>query len=59
VYDVDDAYKLVKIIQGQPGRVGAQAWNGDVVTVGSEDGVVWEHDGRMPSLVIQRRLLGH
>jgi hypothetical protein len=57
MHDVD-ACKLVKTIQCQPGRVGTLAWNGDI-TSESEDGVILEHDGRTPSLVVQRRLLGH
>jgi hypothetical protein len=62
VYDVD-AYKLVKTIQGQPGRVGSLAWNGDVVTSGNEDGVMMaEHLDLLHKedyYVIRERLVGN
>lgn len=59
VWDAE-AHNLIKIIQGQPGRVGALSWHGDVSSSGSEDGIILsEHDGTTPSLVVQRTLLGH
>jgi cell division cycle protein 20 (cofactor of APC complex) len=53
------AKKPIKTMEGQSGRVGVLAWNGDVVTSGSYDGLIVEHDVRTPSLVLERRSVFH
>ena len=53
------AKKPIKMMEGQAGRVGALAWNGDVVTSGSFNGLIMERDVRTPSLVLERRSAFH
>jgi cell division cycle 20-like protein 1 (cofactor of APC complex) len=40
-------------------RVGALTWNRDLVTSGNCEGLILERDTRTPSLVADRRLVGH
>ena len=49
----------IKMMESQAGRVGALAWNGDVVTSGSFNGLIMERDVRTPSLVLERRSAFH
>lgn len=58
VWDVAQK-NLIKEMQGQSGRVDALAWNGDVLTSGSYDGLILERDVRTPSLVLERRSIFH
>ncbi|XP_023724837.1 fizzy-related protein homolog, partial [Cryptotermes secundus] len=53
------ARKPIKMMEVQSGRVSALAWNGDVVTLGSFNGLIVEHDVRTPSLVVERRSAFH
>jgi cell division cycle 20-like protein 1 (cofactor of APC complex) len=41
------------------GGVGAVAWNGDVVSTGSRDGLIVQRDIRAPSPAVERELVGH
>jgi cell division cycle 20-like protein 1 (cofactor of APC complex) len=58
VWDVA-AKERIKMMDGQSGRVGTLAWNGDVVTSGSYDGLILERDVRTPSLILERRSVFH
>ncbi|KDR10117.1 fizzy-related protein homolog isoform X2 [Zootermopsis nevadensis] len=49
----------VNELQGHSDRVGALAWNGDVLSSGSRDKLILQRDVRTPSLVTERRLVGH
>ena len=40
-------------------RVGALAWNGDMLSSGSRDRQIFQRDIRTPSQVPERRLVGH
>jgi cell division cycle 20-like protein 1 (cofactor of APC complex) len=51
--------KRIKMLQGHAGRVGALAWNENVLSSGSLDGPILQRDTRTPSLVAERRLVGH
>ncbi|XP_021930487.1 fizzy-related protein homolog isoform X1 [Zootermopsis nevadensis] len=51
--------KQVNMLLGQSARVGALAWNGDVLSSGSRDRLILQRDVRTPSLVTERRLVGH
>jgi hypothetical protein len=52
VWDVVQS-NLIKVMQGQSGRMDALAWNGDVLTSGSYNGLIMEHNVRTPSLVLE------
>jgi hypothetical protein len=43
IWDVA-ADKLIKIIDGHSGRLGALAWTGDTVLSGSREGRILQHD---------------
>ncbi|XP_017770083.1 PREDICTED: fizzy-related protein homolog isoform X2 [Nicrophorus vespilloides] len=58
VWDVA-ANKQVNKLQGHTARVGALAWNGDVLSSGSRDRIILQRDTRTPPTVIERRLGGH
>ncbi|XP_050069704.1 fizzy-related protein homolog [Anopheles maculipalpis] len=58
VWDVA-ASKQVNKLQGHSARVGALAWNGDVLSSGSRDRLIMQRDTRTPSQVPERRLAGH
>ncbi|KAK9686862.1 WD domain, G-beta repeat [Popillia japonica] len=49
----------VNKLQGHSARVGALAWNGDVLSSGSRDRLILQRDTRTPPTVIERRLVGH
>lgn len=52
------AQKRVSTIEGHTARVGALAWNGDMLSSGSRDRLILQRDARTPSPV-ERRLIGH
>ncbi|XP_029345814.1 fizzy-related protein homolog [Acyrthosiphon pisum] len=58
VWDIA-AEKQVNSLTGHAGRVGAIAWNGDVVSSGSRDRNIFLRDMRGPSLSTCRRYAGH
>jgi cell division cycle 20-like protein 1 (cofactor of APC complex) len=58
VWDVA-ANRRINVMQGHLSRVGALAWNGDVVSSGSLDRNILQRDVRTPSSVVERRLVGH
>ncbi|XP_058823501.1 fizzy-related protein homolog [Topomyia yanbarensis] len=58
VWDVA-ASKQVNKLQGHSARVGALAWNGDVLSSGSRDRLIMQRDTRTPAQVSERRLVGH
>ncbi|XP_019874921.1 fizzy-related protein homolog [Aethina tumida] len=51
--------KQVNKLQGHTARVGALAWNGDVLSSGSRDRLILQRDTRTPPTVTERRLVGH
>lgn len=51
--------KQVNKLMGHSARVGALAWNGDVLSSGSRDRMILQRDVRTPSIVQERRLVGH
>lgn len=51
--------KQVNKLVGHSARVGALAWNGDVLTSGSRDKDIFLRDVRTPCLVPEKRLVGH
>ncbi|KAJ8927634.1 hypothetical protein NQ314_019876, partial [Rhamnusium bicolor] len=51
--------KQVNKLQGHTARVGALAWNGDVLSSGSRDRLILQRDTRTPPNVTERRLAGH
>ncbi|XP_050529116.1 fizzy-related protein homolog isoform X2 [Daktulosphaira vitifoliae] len=53
------AEKQINSLAGHTGRVGAIAWNGDVVSSGSRDRKILLRDMRSPSLSICRKYSGH
>ncbi|XP_026467118.1 fizzy-related protein homolog [Ctenocephalides felis] len=58
VWDVA-ANKQVNKLHGHSARVGALAWNGDLLSSGSRDRLILQRDTRTPSVVPERRLAGH
>ncbi|XP_015759670.1 PREDICTED: fizzy-related protein homolog [Acropora digitifera] len=52
------AQKRVSTIEGHTARVGALAWNGDMLSSGSRDRLILQRDVRTPNPV-ERRLIGH
>jgi cell division cycle 20-like protein 1 (cofactor of APC complex) len=51
--------KQIKIIPGHARRVGTLAFNGNVLSSGSQDTLILQRDIRTPSHVAERRLVGH
>lgn len=49
----------VTVLEGHTARVGALAWNGDVLSSGSRDRHILQRDVRTPSVVPERKLIGH
>jgi len=47
------------VLEGHTARVGALAWNGDILSSGSRDRHILQRDVRTPSIVPERRLVGH
>ncbi|GFT82417.1 hypothetical protein NPIL_335901 [Nephila pilipes] len=58
VWDVG-GNKCVSVLEGHSARVGALAWNGDILSSGSRDRLILQRDVRTPSLTPERRLGGH
>lgn len=58
VWDVT-ASKRVTVLEGHTARVGALAWNGDILSSGSRDRLIYQRDVRTPSIVPARKLSGH
>jgi WD40 repeat protein len=58
VWDVA-ANKQLNKMEGRLGRVCSLAWNGDVLSSGSSDTLILQHDVRMSSFAAERRLVGH
>lgn len=58
VWDVT-AGKRINTLEGHSARVGALAWNGDLLASGSRDRLIFQRDIRSPSIIPQRRLSGH
>jgi len=58
VWDVT-ANKRVNTLVGHSARVGALAWNGDMLSSGSRDRLILQRDVRTPSVAPERRLVGH
>ncbi|XP_014211311.1 fizzy-related protein homolog [Copidosoma floridanum] len=51
--------KQVNKLQGHNARVGALAWNGEILSSGSRDRLILQRDVRTPSLVGERKLGAH
>ncbi|CAG9766702.1 unnamed protein product [Ceutorhynchus assimilis] len=51
--------KQVNKLVGHSARVGALAWNGDVLSSGSRDRMILQRDTRTPQNVTERTLIGH
>lgn len=51
--------KQVTVLSGHTNRVGALAWNGDVLSSGSRDRSILQRDVRTPSVIAERKLDGH
>ncbi|GAB6026085.1 Fizzy- protein [Chamberlinius hualienensis] len=58
VWDVT-ASKRVTVLEGHTARVGALAWNGDILSSGSRDRLIYQRDVRTPCIVPARKLSGH
>lgn len=58
VWDVA-SNKRVCVLNGHTARVGALAWNGDVLSSGSRDRLILQRDVRTPCIIPDRRLAGH
>jgi len=58
VWDVA-ASKQVNVLEGHSARVGALAWNGDMLSSGSRDRMILQRDVRTPAVTPERRLVGH
>jgi cell division cycle 20-like protein 1 (cofactor of APC complex) len=58
VWDVVTNNKI-KMMKGHSGRVGTLAWNENVLSSGSYDTLILQRDMRTPSVVAERRLVGH
>jgi len=53
------ANKKINTLEGHSARVGALAWNGDMLSSGSRDRLILQRDIRTPSIAPERRLVGH
>jgi len=58
IWDVAAA-KRVNVLSGHSARVGALAWSGDLLSSGSRDRLILQRDVRTPSIVPERKLVGH
>ena len=56
VWDVA-ASKRVNCLEGHSARVGALAWNGDMLSSGSRDRMILQRDVRTPAVAPERRLV--
>lgn len=53
------AGKQVSTFRGHTARVGAIAWNGDLLSSGSRDRFINQKDIREPPAIQERQLVGH
>ncbi|XP_045482996.1 fizzy-related protein homolog isoform X2 [Harmonia axyridis] len=53
------ANKQINKLQGHTARVGALAWNGDVLSSGSRDRLILQRDIRTNPTIPERKLVGH
>ncbi|KAK6179711.1 fizzy-related protein homolog [Patella vulgata] len=51
--------KKINTLEGHSARVGALAWNGDMLSSGSRDRLILQRDIRTPMIAPERRLTGH
>ncbi|CAL1544260.1 unnamed protein product [Lymnaea stagnalis] len=51
--------KKVHTLMGHGARVGALAWNGDMLSSGSRDRLILQRDIRTPNTTPERKLIGH
>ena len=60
VWDVQQSKKILQM-EGHTARVGALAWNGDQLSSGSRDRMIFQRDIRAPinPTVPDRKLTGH
>ncbi len=58
IWDVTVSKMICKLI-GHSARVGALAWNGESLSSGSRDRMIFQHDIRSPPNSIEKRLMGH
>ena len=58
IWDVA-ASKKINTLEGHNARVGALAWNGDMLSSGSRDRLIFQRDIRTPPIVTERKLTGH
>ena len=58
IWDVA-ASKKINTLEGHNARVGALAWNTDMLSSGSRDRLIFQRDIRTPSIVSDRKLTGH
>ena len=58
VWDVT-AGKRLHTLEGHTARVGALAWNGDLLASGSRDRLILQRDIRTPPSIATRKLSGH
>ena len=58
VWDVT-SNKRVNTLEGHTARVGALAWNGDILSSGSRDRHIIQRDVRTPCITPERKLAGH
>lgn len=58
IWDVAAA-KRVNVLSGHSARVGALAWNSDMLSSGSRDRLILQRDVRTPSQLPERKLVGH
>ncbi|KAL1458986.1 hypothetical protein WDU94_011005 [Cyamophila willieti] len=58
VWDVAVGKQVHKLL-GHTARVGALAWNGDMLSSGSRDRMILQRDVRTPNSQSERRLVGH
>ena len=53
------ANKQISTVHGHTARVGALAWNGDLLSSGSRDRFINQRDIRAPPRSLERQLVGH
>jgi len=58
IWDVAAA-KRINVLSGHSARVGALAWAGDSLCSGSRDRLILQRDVRTPSILPEKRLVGH
>jgi len=58
IWDVSVS-KKIQTLTGHGARVGALAWNGDMLSSGSRDRLILQRDIRTPNSTPERKLIGH